>query len=258
MSSLASALHVIEYDAMVFRRVWRGTIMTTFLNPLLFLAAMGLGLGALVNRGAGGIGGVPYLEFLAPGLLATSTMQTAAGEAMFPLLGKMLWNRTYEAILATPLRITELVVGEVAWITVRLLMVSTIFFLVMVLFGVVHSPLTLLVIPAAVLSGLAFATPIMAFTATQQNANSFANIFRFLIMPLFLLGGAFFPISNLPLLVQFVAWLTPLAHGVALCRSLVLGNTGAGDAVLHVGVMAAYAIGGFLAARMLYIRRLAK
>lgn len=258
MSALAGALHVIEYDAMVFRRVWRGTIMTTFLNPLLFLAAMGLGLGALVNRGSGGIGGVPYLEFLAPGLLATSTMQTAAGEAMFPLLGKMLWNRTYEAILATPLRITELVVGEVAWITLRLLMVSTIFFLVMVLFGVVHAPLTLLAIPAAVLNGLAFATPIMAFTATRQNANDFANVFRFVIMPLFLLGGAFFPISNLPALVQLIAWLTPLTHGAALCRSLVLGNAVASDALLHAGVMAAYTIGGFLVARMLYIRRLAK
>jgi lipooligosaccharide transport system permease protein len=258
MSSRAGALHIVEYDAMVFRRVWRGTIMTTFLNPLFFLAAMGWGLGAFVNRGAGGVGGVPYLEFLAPGLLATSTMQTAAGECMYPLLGKLMWDRTYEAILATSMRIGEVIVGEVAWITLRLLMVSTIFFVVMIFFGVVHSPLTLLVIPAAVLTGLAFATPIMAFTATQRDETGFPNIFRFGIMPLFLLGGAFFPISQLPLVLQAVAWATPLTHGVALCRSLVVGNAVPGEVLLHVGVMAAYAIGGFFLARRLFVRRLAK
>ena len=258
MSPLAGVLHVVEYDAMVFRNVWRGTIMTTFLNPLFFLTAMGWGLGAFVNRGAGGVGGVPYIEFLAPGLLATSTMQTAAGECMYPLLGKLMWDRTYDAMLATPMRVGHVVVGEVAWVTLRLLMVSTIFWIVMLAFGVVHSPLALLVIPAAVLTGLAFATPIMSYTATRQDPNGFANVFRFLIMPLFLLGGAFFPITQLPFVVQLVAWATPLSHGVALCRSLVLGNVVAGEALLHVAVIAAYAVAGFLLARILFIRRLAK
>jgi lipooligosaccharide transport system permease protein len=127
----------------------------------------------------------------------------------------------------------------------------------MAVFGVVHSPLTLLVIPAAVLTGLAFATPVMAYTATQQNANGFSNVFRFVIMPLFLLGGAFFPVTQLPLVLQFAAWLTPLAHGVALCRSLVLGNVVAGEALVHLGVMAAYTVGGFLLARIAFMRRLA-
>ena len=258
MISLASALHVVEYDAIVFRRVWRGTIMTSFFNPLFFLGAMGLGLGTFVNRGAGGIGGVPYLEFLAPGLIAAATMQTAAGETMYPILGKIIWDRTYDAMLSTPLRIADLIAGEVVWVMLRMLMVSTIFWVVMAVFGVVHSPLTLLVIPAAVLNGLAFATPIMAFTATRQDDSGFANIFRFVIMPLFLLGGAFFPISKLPLLLQAVAWLTPLAHGVALCRSLVLGNVIAGEVGLHVAVMAAYVIGGYLVARILFLRRLAR
>ena len=258
MSSLAGAFHVVEYDALVFRRIWRGTIMGTFLSPLFFLAAMGLGLGAFVNRGSGGIGGVPYLDFLAPGLLATSTMQTAAGECMYPLLGKLMWDRTYDAILATPVRVSDLILGEVTWVTLRVLMVSVIFFAMMIVFGVVHSPLTLLVIPAAVLSGLAFATPIMAFTATRRDDSGFANIFRFVIMPLFLLGGAFFPLAKLPLALQGIALLTPLAHGVALCRSLVLGNVTTGDAALHVLVMFVYVVGGFFVARALLIRRLAK
>jgi lipooligosaccharide transport system permease protein len=169
-----------------------------------------------------------------------------------------MWDRTYEAILATPLRIGDVILGEVAWVTLRVLMVSTIFFLVMIVFGVVHSPQTLLVIPAAVLTGLAFATPIMAFTATRHDDSGFANIFRFVIMPLFLLGGAFFPITRLPLVLQGIAWVTPLAHGVALSRSLMLGNIVAGEVVLHVAVMGAYTIGGFIVARMLFVRRLAK
>ncbi len=257
MISLAGPLHVVEYDAMVFRRIWRGTIMTSFFSPLFFLAAMGLGLGGFVNRGAG-IGGVPYIEFLAPGLIAAATMQTAAGETMYPILSKIIWDRSYDAMLATPLRIGEVVAGETAWVTIRMLMVSSIFWIVMAVFGVIHSPLALLVIPAATLCGLAFATPIMAFTASQRDESGFPNIFRFGIMPLFLLGGAFFPISKLPLALQAVAWTTPLAHGVELCRSLVIGNTVPAEAALHVAVMAAYATAGFLVARTVFMRRLAK
>lgn len=258
MIALAGPLHVVEYNAMVFRRIWRGTIMTSFFSPLFFLAAMGLGLGGFVNRGSGGVGGVPYLEFLAPGLIAAATMQTAATETMYPILGKIMWDRIYDAMLATPLRIGEVVAGEVAWVTLRVLMVASIFWIVMAVFGVVHSGLTLLVIPAAALCGLAFATPIMAFTAAQRDESGFPNIFRFGIMPLFLLGGAFFPISKLPLVLQGVAWATPLAHGVELCRGLVTGHLVLGEVALHVAVMAAYAIAGFFVARMLFLRRLAK
>lgn len=250
-------IHVVEHNAIVFRRIWRGTIMTSFFTPLFFLAAMGLGLGGFVNRGAGGIGGVPYVEFLAPGLIAAAAMQTAVGECMYPILGKLMWDRIYDAMLATPIRIGELVAGEVAWVTLRLLMVASIFWLVMVAFGLVHSALTLLVIPGAALCGLAFATPIMAFTATQRDESGFPNIFRFVIAPLFLLGGVFFPISKLPLPLQYVAWATPLTHGAELCRALVLGNLIPREAVVHVAVMAAYAIGGLVLARMLFMRRLA-
>jgi len=256
--ALTGPLHVVEYNAVVFRRVWRGSIMVSFFTPLFFLAAMGLGLGSFVNRGAGGVGGVPYIEFLAPGLIVAATMQTAAFECMYPVLSKIMWDRIYDAMLATPLRIRDVIAGEVIWITLRVLMVGSIFWVVMAAFGVVHSPLTLLVIPAAALSGLAFATPIMAFTASQRDESGFPNIFRFVITPLFLLGGVFFPISKLPLFLQAVAWATPFSHGVELCRGLVLGNLVLRDAALHVAVMAAYAIGGLILARVALVRRLAK
>ena len=257
MSAMVGTLHVVEHNAMVFRRVWRGSIMVSFFTPLFFLGAMGLGLGSFVNRGAGGVGGVPYIDFLAPGLIAAATMQTAAFECMYPILGKIMWDRIYDAMLATPVRVVEVLAGEVAWVLLRTLMVSALFWVVMVIFGVARTPESLLVIPAAVLNGLAFATPILAFTARQRNDGGFATIGRFVITPLFLLGGAFFPLTKLPLFLQAVAWVTPLAHGVALCRGLVLGNIGGGEALMHTAVIAAYFVIGFVLARMTFERRLA-
>lgn len=232
--------------------------MVSFFTPLFFLASMGLGLGSLVNRGSGGVGGLPYIDYLAPGLLAATTMQVAAFECMYPILGKILWDRIYDAMLATPLAVRDLLAGELAWVTLRLLMVASIFWCVMAVFGVAHTPESLLAIPAATLNGLAFAAPIMAFTATQRSDSAFSTIFRFVITPLFLLGGAFFPISKLPLALQAVAWASPLAHGVELCRGLVLGNVVPGEAVLHVTVLLAYTIAGVAIARPLLARRLVK
>jgi lipooligosaccharide transport system permease protein len=222
------------------------------------LAAMGLGLGGLVNRGSGGVGGVPYIDFLAPGLLAATTMQTAAGECTWPILGKIMWDRIYDAMLTTPLAVRDLLIGEVAWVAVRLLMVASIFWVVMAVFGVAHTPESLLAIPAATLSGLAFATPLIAFTATQKSDAVMGTLFRLIITPLFIFGGAFFPISSLPLVLQAVAWATPLAHGVALSRGLVLGSLGFPEAGLHIGVLLVYTIAGFVVAEPLLVRRLVK
>ncbi|HYL07390.1 MAG TPA: hypothetical protein VEU76_02500, partial [Candidatus Udaeobacter sp.] len=130
MSSIVGAVHVVEHNAMVFKRVWRGTIMVSFFTPLFFLGAMGIGLGSYVNRGAGGVGGVPYIDFLAPGLIAAATMQTAAFECMYPILGKIMWDRIYDAMLATPLRVVEILAGEVCWVLLRSLMVGSLFWVV--------------------------------------------------------------------------------------------------------------------------------
>jgi lipooligosaccharide transport system permease protein len=253
-----AAARVVEHNALVFRRLWRGSLTVSFFTPLFFLASMGLGLGGLVNRGSGGVGGVPYIDFLAPGLLAAVTMQTAAFECTYPLLGKIQWDHIYDAMLATPLVVRDLLIGEIAWVALRLLLVSSIFWIVMAVFGVAHTPESLLAIPAAALSGVAFATPLIAFTSTQKNDGVMGTIFRVVITPLFLFGGAFFPISRLPGVLQAVAWATPLAHGVALSRGLVLGNLVTKDAVLHVVVLLVYAIAGALIARPLLVRRLVK
>src|SRR5713226_7976813 len=241
MSLMAGTRHIIEYNALVYRRIWRGSIAVSFFTPLFFLAAMGVGLGGLVNRASGGVNGVPYLDFLAPGLIAAACMQTAAIEGMYPILAKIMWDKTYEAALATPITIPDLMRGEVAWITIRMFIVATMFWIVMYAFGIGHSPEALLAIPTSILTGLAFAT-----------------INRFVIIPLYLLGGTFFPIARLPLALQALAWATPLSHGVALTRGLVLGTISAPDVALHALVLLAYFAAGLLIARALLIKRLAK
>lgn len=258
MAALGGTLHIFEYNALVYRRIWRGSMAVSFFTPLFFLAAMGLGLGGLVNRGSGGVDGVPYLAFLAPGLIAAATMQTAAVEAMYPILAKIMWDRTYDAALATPITVGGVLRGEVLWMTARMFIAATMFWIVMFVFGVGHSWESILAIPAAVLTGLAFATPITAFTATRRGDNGFAALNRFVIIPLYLLGGAFFPIDKLPLALQALAWATPLAHGIALCRGFVLGNLSLTDGVLHAAVPLAYFIGGLLIARALLTKRLSK
>ena len=253
---MTGALRVLEHHVMVYRRTWKGSMFMSFLSPLLFLAAMGFGLGSLISRGpVRTVEGVSYLAFLAPGLLAATAMQTAFVETTYPIMARLQWLRTYDGMLATPIRVLDVLGGEVGWLAFRLATGSCAFFLVMVLFGTVHSGVAVLAIVIAILTGLAFAAPILAFTATQRKDTGFPFIGRFVITPLFLLGGVFFPIHQLPQLVQTIAWLTPLAHGVALARSLAVGQapTSVG---LHLAVLLAYAAVGIVAARIALQRRL--
>src|SRR5438874_4114845 len=145
----APAVHVFEHRLLSYQRTFRGSLFSSFLQPALFLTAMGVGLGVLVNRsGSAALGGVPYLVFLAPGLLAGTAMQTAAFESTFPVMASIRWVRSYHAMLATPISVSDIVLGQLAWIAVRLTMVATIFVAIMTLFGAARSPAILLAIPA--------------------------------------------------------------------------------------------------------------
>jgi len=263
----APAIRVLEHELLVYRRVWRGSIFSSFLNPVLFLAAMGLGLGSLVDAGGGpGAGGasgaalvgVSYLAFLAPGLLASTAMQTAAGESTFPVMAGLVWVKSFHGMTATPIRPSDVVIGKLAYIGLRLLLVVGVFFLVTVLFGAVTGPEAILAVPAALLTGLAFAAPIAAFSATQRDANGFNALFRFGMIPLFLFSGTFFPIEQLPGILQPVAWVTPLWHGVSLCRMLALGTAEPVLALIHVAYLGTMAALGFAAALITFRRRLVK
>jgi len=173
--------------------------------------------------------------------IAATAMQSASFESTFPIMGGLTWQRTFHAMYATPIGPRDIVLGNVVWMAIRLTMIAAIFTVVMAVFGAVASPLILLAIPAAVLTGLAFATPITAFSATQRTPEKFNVLFRFGITPLFLFSGTFFPISNLPPLLQPIAWLSPLWHGVELTRGLALGTIVDEPllALIHVAVLVA-------------------
>lgn len=260
-SMLARIGRAYEHQALLYLATWRGSVFNSFFSPTMFLLAMGLGLGSYVDRSGGAAtGGVPYLAFLAPGLLAATVMQTAASESTFPVIAGFVWTKRYHAMHASPIGPREIALAQLAWSATRITGVGAVFVLVTLLFGAVRSPLVVLAIPVATLTGLAFATPIAAFAATRRTMNAFSYLFRFGIMPLFLFSGTFFPVEQLPAVIQPIAWLTPLYHGVALCRSLALGTVG-GDplaAVLHLAVLAAYTVAGLAAALVTFNRRLAQ
>ena len=168
---------VLEHHLMVYRRTWKGGMFVSFASPILFLAAMGIGLGSLIARGpVRTVGGVSYLAFLAPGLLAATAMQTAFVEETYPIMAKLQWLRTYDGMLATPLTIGNLLGGEIGWLAVRQAITAITFFIVLVIFGTVSSVAAVLMIPVAVLNGLAFGLPIMAFSATQRKDKGFPVI----------------------------------------------------------------------------------
>jgi lipooligosaccharide transport system permease protein len=243
--TVAGLSHVLEHRAVQYRRTFRSSVFTSFLSPILFLTAMGVGLGGYVDRSGGAaLGGLTYLQFLAPGLLAATVTQSAAFEATFPIIGGLNWQRTFHAMYATPLSPRDIALGNLAWMAVRIAMIATVFTIVIVAFGAAHSPLVVLGIPVAVLTGMAFAGPIAAFSATQRNPNRFNVIFRFGITPLFLFSGTFFPIESLPGFLQPVAWLSPLWHGVDLTRGLVLGTLGQNPPVMlaHVVILSAIVV----------------
>jgi lipooligosaccharide transport system permease protein len=240
-----------------YRRTWRGTIYSSVANPLLYLGAMGLGLGTLVDaHGRAGLGGVSYLTFLAPGLLAAAAMQTGVGECTYPVYGSVKWNKTYQAAVSSPLRPSDVFHGHLLFVTLRLTMNSALFLAVAAAFGAVRSVWVIAALPVAVLTGLAFAAAVEAWAVTRQKDTSFAVIFRFGLIPLFLFSGTFFPITQLPAWLRPVAYLTPLWHGVTLCRALSLGTADLGGSLAHVGYLAAIVVAGIAAGNWTYRRRL--
>ena len=242
---------------MVFRHIWAGSIFVSFLQPALYLAAMGLGVGSLIDRGGTVFpGNVSYVVFLAPGLMAATCMQTASFESSFPINGKMVWERNYEAITCAPMRVVDIVLGELAWVGLRLLAVAIVFTGVMWLFGAARTPLVLAAIPAAVLTGLAFSAPVIAFAAILTSGGNFNALFRFVITPLFLFSGVFFPVSRLPGLLQTLAAVTPLFHGVELTRGLALQTLTWHAAAVHTAYLAGLLALGTAAAVWTFTRKL--
>ena len=253
MTVLAAPGRVWQRNWLVYQRLWHRSIAFGFLQPLLFLTAMGIGVGTLISaQDASAFGGVPYLDWLGPGMLSAMSMQTATFESTYPIMNKIMWGRNYEAMLSTPLTTRHLVLGELLWVAFRIGTLATVFVVVLFLFGIPRTPFAMLAVPVAMLIGTAFSACLFAFAATQKNDVGFSAIFRFVINPLFLFSGTFFPLTQLPDQVEWVAWLTPLFHGVQLVRGLVLGTLDWTAAPIHLGyLLAMLALGVVLADRLL-------
>jgi lipooligosaccharide transport system permease protein len=255
VSSYPLALRPLEFFFAQYRRIWRGTIVSSVVTPVVYLLAFGFGLGSLVDRTSDLPDGVSYLEFVAPGLLAATAMQIAAFEASWPVLSAIKWSRQYHAMLATPLRVRDILVAHQGFIAFRMLMTASIYLAAIAAFGAVNSPLGVLAVPATVLVGLAFAAPIAAWGARTETDSSFVAIFRFVVLPMFLFSGAFFPVEQLPGILEVVAYALPLSHGVSLCRQLTLGELEP-SALGHLAYLVVFTAAGLLAAYYSYRRRL--
>lgn len=246
-----------ESEVIAYRRTWRGTVITAFINPVFFLAAMGAGLGTLVDDGTGTGLSIPYLTFVASGLIAANAMQNGAGDGSFPVMAGIIWRKNFHGTITTPLGPEDIIWGRLIWGVGRLAFVLLVFAVIAVLFGALEVGPALAAIPPGVLTGIAFTTAITAWTLTQEDGRSLSTLFRFLIVPLFLFSGTFFPISQLPDWLEPVAYATPLFHGVELVRKIALPDADASIVTslpmwVHVSYLLVMAgVGLYLSIRLL-------
>jgi len=248
------AFRAYEYWLASYRRVWRGSVVTTALNPVLYLSALGIGLGRLVNRGPGL--GVPYLDYVAPGILASTAMLIGAFESAYPVMSAIRWTRQFHAMLATPLRIRDTIAGHQLYVASRVGIASGLYLVVIAAFGAVHSWLAVFDFPVGILVGLAFAAPVTAMAAWLERDEGFNALFRFGVTPMFLFSGTFFPISRLPPVIRAIAWATPTWHGVDLLRHLTLGTAALWPSLGHVAYLVAWVVVGLRLAQRTFTNRL--
>ena len=245
------------YWLLQYRRTWRGTIVISVANPLLFLLGIGAGLGHLVDRNAPTqIAGVSYIAFFAPGMLAASAMQTGFIEGSGRVAMAAGHSGSYRAATTTPLGPTQIMGGHLSFVAFRLATSAAAFVVVMAGFGVTGGWRALGALAGALLTGLAFAAPAAAWAVSLRQPRQINAVFRFVIIPMYLFSGTFFAVAQLPHWLRPVAYVLPLYHGAQLCRTLALGTATPAGTALHAGVLLALVAAGIAVARVTYRRRL--
>lgn len=247
-----ATLTVLERHMLLYRRLWRATVLSSFLMPALFLASLGLGVGSYV----GNVNGVSYLSWIAPALLVSTCFQVSVSESTYGILSDFEWVGGLHAMRRTRVRIADMIGGWLLYVLVITELAVTAFMLAMWAFGAMRPALVLAAPLVGALVALAVATPTMAFSATIDNGDYFQLLTRFLILPATLFSGVYFPVQQLPLPIRLVAYVSPLWHAVDLIRFAALGGGSVWAAVLHAGYLAAFALLGYVWAYRAFRRRL--
>lgn len=236
----------LDYWWTLYRRTWRASIISSFVSPLFYVLAMGVLLGGFIDGDPDRLEGAPsYLAFVVPGLVAAHAMQTAVAEMTYPVMGMVKWQRVYDSMLATPLRVPDLVAAHLLFVLFRLATTCGVFMLVVAPFGLFATWWgALLAYLGQVLVGMAFAALTYAYSVRQTSEMGFGVYFRLVVFPLFLFSGAFFPVANLGEVGAFVARLTPLWHGVNLSRMFCVDHVDWVLAAVNVAVLGALVVLG--------------
>ncbi|WP_158862616.1 ABC transporter permease [Leifsonia sp. AG29] len=256
------AWYVAEHRFRVMRSYLQTLLVTGFGNPLVYLFAMGVGLGSLVAAGTGphAIDGVSYLTFVAPALLCTAAVTVASEEFTYPILLGFKWNPTFAGISSAPIAPGQIIDGIVISVVARLLGTSLVYYLFMLLFGAVPGPWGWVAVFIASLGGLAFGAPVMACVATiEQDTGQIAMLMRFVMLPMTLFSGTFFPLSSMPVYLQWIGWISPLWHATELSRVVAYGMVEpVWLSVVHVVYLVALFVVFWLWTRRIATRRLGR
>ncbi|MFC6285879.1 ABC transporter permease [Nocardioides sp. GCM10027113] len=238
----------VDYWFTVYRRTWRGSVISSFLSPIFYVVAMGVLLGGFIEADPERLeGATSYLTFVVPGLVAAHAMQVAVGETTYPVMSMIKWQKVYDSMIATPLQIRHLVAAHLLFVGFRLATTCGVFMLVLAPFGVFATwwgPV--LAWLCQILVGMAFATLIYGFSARLRSEQGYGVLFRLVVFPLFLFSGAFFPITNLGEIGAWAARLTPLWHGVNLSRMFCIDQVDWSLAAVNVLVLVALAAAGWV------------
>jgi lipooligosaccharide transport system permease protein len=251
---MTPTLSVLEYHLAGYRRTWRGSALSSFVLPLLTMLGFGVGVGAYVT---GGVQGVPYLDWMVPGLIASTAMQIGMGDSTWPVLGNFEWMRVYYGQASAPLRVADILDGHLAFVVFRATTSAGAFLLVASLFGTMHSWWAAATLPIAALIGLAVAAPTFAYSSSVRSDSYLAILFRLGMIPMSLFSGVFFPVESLPTALRWVAYILPLWHGVDLSRAATLGIAPSWSITGHVVYLATWCATGWWLAYRQFKKRLA-